>query len=501
MVAFMLAAAALGAVDSDLVTSLPGFPATWPFKAYSGFLNVTFDPPVGGYDGAHIHYQFHTSQRNASDPVVAWHTGGPGGSSIYGQYAEAGYFQVSTSAGQTVNPSSWNNVANMLYLEAPAGSFLTPVDEHSGFSYCTAGGGVRQTTCSWNDVTQAQAYGHTLKAFFAAFPELKANDLYLAGESYAGQYIPNIAHELVTNVPELPLKGIAVGNGCWGGDATTVQCNGPNEEQNDVEFYHGKGLISTKLYDQIDAICKWPKHGPACELLLAKMDKAVGPHNVYNVYDNCPNLDSAARGKQSVRSWFERTGKSARWLRRFLSKHMATPATAYAQLDAMGGLELGADGNPASGGGFDWTCGQFDAIITYFARADVRAALHLPNDKKHEGANFNYDTSGPASVTLYPSLIPKIRVLVYNGDADTCVPYVGNEEWTTGMVGQGVVTEQTPWHPWFESPDSSSPAGYATTYSSNFQFVTLRLAGHQVPKNMPGAALTMFTAFLDGTSL
>jgi hypothetical protein len=120
---------------------------------------VTFDPPVGGYDGAHIHYQFHTSQRNASDPVVAWHTGGPGGSSIYGQYAEAGYFQVYTSAGQTVNPSSWNNVANMLYLEAPAGSFLTPVDEHSGFSYCTAGGGVRQTTCSWNDVTQAQAYG------------------------------------------------------------------------------------------------------------------------------------------------------------------------------------------------------------------------------------------------------------------------------------------------------------------------------------------------------
>ena len=177
---------ALGAVDSDLVTSLPGFPATWPFKAYSGFLNVTFDPAINGYDGAHIHYQFHTSQRNASDPVVAWHTGGPGGSSIYGQYAEAGYFQVSTSAGETVNDKAWNNVANMLYLEAPAGSFLTPVDEHSGFSYCIKGG-VRQAKCAWNDVTQAQAYGHTLKAFFAAYPELASNDLYLAGESYAGQ--------------------------------------------------------------------------------------------------------------------------------------------------------------------------------------------------------------------------------------------------------------------------------------------------------------------------
>lgn len=491
---------ALGAVDSDLVTSLPGFPdaSSWPFKAYSGFLNVTFDPAINGYDGAHIHYQFHTSQRNASDPVVAWHTGGPGGSSIYGQYAEAGYFQVSTSAGETVNDKAWNNVANMLYLEAPAGSFLTPVDEHSGFSYCTKGG-VKQTKCAWNDVTQAQAYGHTLKAFFAAYPELASNDLYLAGESYAGQYIPNIAHHLVENVPELPLKGIAVGNGCWGGDATTVECNGPNEDENDVEFYHGKGLISNKLYDDISSTCKWPKHGPACELLLAKMDKAVGPHNVYNVYDNCPNLDTAARGKQTLRSWHERTGKSPRWLRRFLSRNMMNPRV-YEELDAMGGVELGADGNPASGGGYDWTCGQFDAIITYFRRPEVRAALHLPNDKV-TGSAFDYDSSGPASVTLYPTLIPKIRVMIYNGDADTCVPYKGNEEWTTSMVTQGVVTEQTPWHPWFESKASSSPAGYATSYTSNFQFVTLRLAGHQVPKNMPGAALTMITAFLDGSTL
>ena len=42
---------------------------------------------------------------------------------------------------------AWSKVANMLYLEAPAGSFLTPVDEHSGFSYCTKGG-VKQAKCA-----------------------------------------------------------------------------------------------------------------------------------------------------------------------------------------------------------------------------------------------------------------------------------------------------------------------------------------------------------------
>jgi hypothetical protein len=103
-----------------------------------------------------------------------------------------------------------------------------------------------------------QAYGHTLKAFYTAFPEFKTNDLYLSGESYAGQCeslrctgtatasrtlrcpchvvsaacclgsaahasprhlltavdIPNIATYILNNMAaELPLKGILVGNG------------------------------------------------------------------------------------------------------------------------------------------------------------------------------------------------------------------------------------------------------------------------------------------------
>ena len=78
------------------------------------------------------------------------------------------------------------------------------------------------------------------------------------------------------------LKGIGVGNGCWGGDATHVDCNGPNEDLNDVNFYHGKGLISSKLYGQIMATCDFSKASPtaACAKLLEAMDTAVGPHNV-----------------------------------------------------------------------------------------------------------------------------------------------------------------------------------------------------------------------------
>ena len=58
----------------------------------------------------------------------------------------------------------------------------------AGFSTCqTAGAAV---PCQWNDTSQAEAYAHTLTAFYKAFPEYGANELYMTGESYVGhQYL------------------------------------------------------------------------------------------------------------------------------------------------------------------------------------------------------------------------------------------------------------------------------------------------------------------------
>ena len=86
-----------------------------------------------------------------------------------------GYFQVDAN-GTYVNEYAWNKVANMLYLESPAGS-----GGQSGFSTCIQGG--KTVDCAWNDTSQAEAYAHTLATFFSEFPEYAANDLYLTGES------------------------------------------------------------------------------------------------------------------------------------------------------------------------------------------------------------------------------------------------------------------------------------------------------------------------------
>ena len=104
-----------------------------------------------------------------------------------------------------------------------------------------------------------------------------------------------------------------------------------------------------------------------------------------------------------------------------------------------------ADAITGGAGGYTWQCEPVFTLGTYFERPDVAKALHLPEPNL---SAFGYNTSGPASVTLYPDLIKHLRVLIYNGDADSCVPYKGNEEWITDLKTQKLIAEQEPWRPW-----------------------------------------------------
>lgn len=481
----------LAAPAADKVTSIPGFESTFEagmnFEVYSGFLNVSLADAGLEYDELRIHYEFHTCVADDC-PVAVWHQGGPGGSAVYGSWTEMGPFQL-MAQGPVLNlENAWNNVANMLYLESPAGS--TIAGRSTGWSACFKAG-TQQRTCSWNDVTQAAAYVRTLKAFFAAFPEYNDTDLYLVGESYAGQYIPNIAYYMINNPDVLgkSLAGIAVGNGCFGGTDSSVRCNGDHSEKNDIEIYHGKGLISQNLYDSIQASCDFSQvaeddspravraaFGVDCAALLGEADEALGPYNIYNVYDNCNLMSAELAAKKTTASELKRALRS--------NMHLETSYAA----------------------GYPWNCESDPALNTYFARDDVLEALHLAN---YSGSGFSYSQSGPASVTLYPTIVKNMRTLIYNGDADLCVPYVGNEEWTTGMADDGYVTEKKAWSPWFltDSKVAYAPSGYVTTYDvmnktytatggDDFAFITIRLAGHMVPQYQPEAGLTFFGRFL-----
>ena len=279
-----------------------------------------------------------------------------------------GYFQISDS-GTYTNEYAWNKVAHMLYLESPAGS-----GDSAGYSTCNKGGS--QVPCAWDDVSQAEAYTKSLEAFFKAFPEYKSNSFYLSGESYFGQYGPNIAHWILTHNTTVPLKGIAAGNACWGGSETSVNCNGPNEEKNDVRLFYGKGLISKKLHDKVHEACGWSATGPdvartesseaaglKCQALVLQVHEAVGPHNIYNLYDNCPGaaMDSS-----------EEDAPSALELKHILRKRLL-PESSQVEAEPMSVTSAPSDVSPstpapapavpgrvgaaAKTGGYTWSCG------------------------------------------------------------------------------------------------------------------------------------------------
>lgn len=364
----------------------------------------------------------------------------------------------------------WPTCCTSRALQGPGGS--------TGFSTCIKRG--KPVRCSWSDKTQAEAYAHTLQAFFKYFPEFSDNGLYLAGESYFGQYGPNIAHFILNNAPfstSLRISGLLVGNGCWG-----KGCNGPNSDQNDVDMYYGKGLMSKALYAQTYDVCGFPtnKTTVKCEAALMKMHTEVGPHNVYDIYDNCPRTVE----------YLNKTGRSMRWLLQHAREQLVP------QSDGFGATAQG---------GYDWSCGDTyppGAISPWFSNTTVQKALNL---NKPGQSGFSY-SGGDPTLPLYPELVKKIRVLIYNGDADACVPYKGNEEWTTGLAAQGVVTEAEAWRPWFSDEAPDVPAGYVTTYNvtgsgTQFSFLTIRLSGHMVPMFRPAPALTFLKRFLAGDRL
>ena len=122
-----------------LITSLPlynGSFADIPFKQYSGYISLPDE------DETSLFFWFVESQNNPlSDPVVLWNNGGPGVSSIeWGFWTEHGPFRLTPNATMVSNQFykkySYNRIANVIYLESPAGVGFSYSLKPSGYN-CT----------------------------------------------------------------------------------------------------------------------------------------------------------------------------------------------------------------------------------------------------------------------------------------------------------------------------------------------------------------------------
>jgi cathepsin A (carboxypeptidase C) len=196
-IASTLTAATLANSNKDDTTGIFGDADQWK----SGL--ITIEKGTIGTDDM-FYWAFESRANPETDPLVMWLTGGPGCASEVALFYENGPYQFPADLSKTLpltqNPESWNNKANLLFVDQPIGT---------GFSHSEIG----------HDVTNEEKVGSDMAIFLRGYleenPEYKGRDFFITGESYAGHYIPAIAYYLINTATdvELNLKGIAIGNG------------------------------------------------------------------------------------------------------------------------------------------------------------------------------------------------------------------------------------------------------------------------------------------------
>nr|XP_006971037.2 lysosomal protective protein [Peromyscus maniculatus bairdii] len=448
------------APDQDKIDCLPGLAKQPAFEQYSGYLRAS--------DSKHFHYWFVESQKDPKNsPVVLWLNGGPGCSSLDGFLTEHGPFLIQPD-GITLeyNPYSWNLIANMLYIESPAGV---------GFSYSD------DKTYVTNDTEVAQNNFEALKDFFRLFPEYKNNKLFLTGESYAGIYIPTLA-VLVMQDPSMNLQGLAVGNGL------------ASYEQNDnslVYFAYYHGLLGNRLWTQLQTHCCsqnkcnfYDNRDQECINNLQEVSQIVSRSglNIYNLYAPCAGgvPGSDRYGDTLVIQDFGN-----------LFTRLPLKKTFHQAL-------LLRSGNKVR---LDPPCTNTTAPSTYLNNPYVRKALHIPEklprwDMCNLVVNLQYHRLYQSMNSQYLKLLSsqKYQILLYNGDVDMACNFMG-DEWFVDSLNQKMEVQRRPWLVDY-GESGEQVAGFVKEFY-HITFLTIKGAGHMVPTDKPRAAFTMFSRFLN----
>ncbi|KAI5677145.1 hypothetical protein M9H77_08095 [Catharanthus roseus] len=169
----------------------------------SGYLTVN------STTGSAIYYSFYEAQEPSiplsQTPILIWLQGGPGCSSMIGNFYELGPWRLSTDISLKPNPGSWNRIFGLLFLDNPIGV---------GFSFASSPEEIPRNQC---DVAKHLIIA--IRKFIKLDNGFKTRPIFITGESYAGKYVPAFGYYLLRKNGQLPvssrvnLGGVAMGNG------------------------------------------------------------------------------------------------------------------------------------------------------------------------------------------------------------------------------------------------------------------------------------------------
>ncbi|VEU22412.1 DEKNAAC103407 [Brettanomyces naardenensis] len=184
-----------------LVKDLPGLsdiPESMIPEMHAGQLDLPLKNDTG------LFFWRFGRQQTLTDDLVIWFNGGPGCSSMDGAMMEIGPFRPSDKDGSklTYNNGTWLDSADLLFVDQPIGT---------GFAYTDVDYDRELTEASQHMV-------EFFKEYLNLFPSDGERNIWIAGESYAGQYIPYFADAILREQEDDPsfhmnIQGLLIGNG------------------------------------------------------------------------------------------------------------------------------------------------------------------------------------------------------------------------------------------------------------------------------------------------
>ncbi|XP_057725930.1 serine carboxypeptidase-like 26 [Arachis stenosperma] len=437
--------------EADRVRDLPGQPSSPLVSHFSGYITVNQE------HGRALFYWFFEAQSDPSNkPLLLWLNGGPGCSSIgYGAVVEIGPLLVNKNGeGLQFNPYSWNQEANLLFVESPVGV---------GFSYTNTSSDL---TILKDSFVAEDAYNFLVN-WLQRFPQFKSRDFFISGESYAGHYVPQLA-ELVfdrnkdrNKYPFINLKGFIVGN---------PETDDYYDYKGLLEYAWSHAVISDEQYEKAKKVCDfkqidWPKE---CNEAMNTVWQDYSEIDIYNIYAPKCTLNSS---------------------------------TSSLLLDDDDEIETK---RMRIFGGYDPCYSTY--AEQYFNKIDVQSSFHA----NIRGENTNttsvtwkvcndsilrtYNFSVFSILPIYTKLIKGgLKIWVYSGDADGRVPVIG----TRYCIEALNLPLKTTWRTWYHQ---NQVGGRIVEYEG-VTYVTVRGAGHLVPLNKPNEALSLIHSFLTGDHL
>lgn len=372
-----------------------------------------------------------------------WLNGGPGCSSMDGALLESGPFRVNKDREIVYNKGSWHKLTDMVFVDQPAGTGFSYTDEYR------------------HDLDQiAQDFLVFLKKYFEIFPEDLQNDIYLSGESYAGQYIPYIAQAILNfnkdqqnqqNNQKYNLKGLLIGNG-W---------ISPNEQSlSDAQF-----AINAKLVSPSDKV--WPKLAAEIEECQKIVNQVDSTFNDGEIHDYEISSDVCERILTTILSSSRDPSKPNN--EQCINMYDYTLRDTYPQC------------------GSNWP-NELAYVSPFLNSEQVVKNLNLNFVKKwvecsgRVGRNFNARKSLPA-IHLLPELTKEMPVVLFHGNLDIICNYIGAEAMIKKLTwgGKRGFSEDIAADDWIYNNET---VGYIKS-ERNLTFINVFNASHMVPYDKP----------------